>query len=297
MSIDLHALDSYLKTKCNFDIFTDIDTVNGIQVSRKKQDIHTIACAVDSSFPVIQHAAHAFANSDANINTSSADVLMVHHGMFWGTFDSVTGPVHNKLSSLLCNDMALYAMHLPLDAHMQFGNNAQIASMLGLKEIAPFGEYKGRKVGVQGIFSQAMHRESVIATLFPPAYTWKDAPYLSHYTLPIQEVGTSYYNAILSSSMSPLGKAFHGREEISSVAIISGGMPRNALYEAKQQNIDMLICGDASHILWLEAQEYGINILSAGHYYTETWGIMALLQHLCEQFSLKGVFIHAPTQH
>ena len=289
MPIELHILDNYLKKKFDFDIFTDIDPVNGIQVSRKKQDIQNIAFAVDSSLPTIKQSIQFFNNS--------VDILMVHHGMFWNSFNSVTGTVYNKLIHLLGNDVALYAIHLPLDAHAQFGNNAQLASVIGLKELSPFGEYKGTKIGMRGIFSQPVHRDSVITALFPQC-AWKDAPYLSHYMLSKQEINiNSYYNAIMNSSIAPLGQAFHGKEEIVSVAVISGGMPRSILLEAKQHNIDMVICGDASHIFWLEAQEIGINIVSAGHYYTETWGIMSLGQHLCDKFSLKGVFIHAPTQH
>lgn len=284
MSIIINELETYLQEKLSFCNFTDIDTINGVQVSRQRSTINSIALAVDSSIPVIRKAAEL-----------SVDMLVTHHGLYWHRVEPIIEAKYTKVSALMRHDIALCAVHLPLDADSNYGNNAELARFLGLKDITPYGDYKGQRIGMSGSYTTPVERGAVLNKLFPPPATAQEkAHYLRYYTLPYQSAQGS---PDTTDSLRPLGTAFHGKREVKSVAIVSGGILSDAIKSARQNNIDMYICGDASHIVWLEAQEMKQNVIFAGHYFTEVWGVLSLGQHLCEKFNLKGVFIHAPTQH
>ncbi len=295
MATTIQTLVRYMEEELDTARFKAIDTINGLQVARKNSEVQRIAVAVDSSLSSIEKAAEL-----------GADVLLVHHGLLWGQLNPIVESLHAKISTLLHHDIALCAFHLPLDAHMDYGNNAQLAKVLGLQDVKPYGMYKGQYIGVCGTYPSAVPRDQVVAKLFPPQ-AWGQAtpqgaksetkeqaramPYLNRYKLENVDVGTAQEQA------RPLGTAFHGSELIQKVAIVSGGITRDLVPEAQTQGVDLHISGDASHLTWLEAQEAKINVLFAGHYFTEVWGVLSLGEQLMNQFSLKGVFIHATTQH
>ena len=118
---------------------TDDISLNGLQVGDGEAEIKTVAFAVDAAEETIGKAADA-----------GADLLFVHHGLFWGKPYPLTGSVYRRFDLLFRRPLALFAVHLPLDLHPTLGNNARLAQTLGLQNILPFGEYHGIKIGFKG---------------------------------------------------------------------------------------------------------------------------------------------------
>src|SRR5205823_13327933 len=112
--------------------------LNGLQLASRKE-IHRLACAVDFSTHAVREA--------ANI---AADMLLVHHGMFWSGVRPLTGAAYEQIASLIANDVAVYSSHLPLDLHPEIGNNVLLARELGLEASAGFARFKTIEVGVSG---------------------------------------------------------------------------------------------------------------------------------------------------
>ena len=128
MIMKLKELDKILTEQLNISAFDDI-SLNGVQVAcSPDKEIKKVALAVDACQMSIDKALE-----------NGADMLFVHHGFFWGRPIAIDGIHYNRVKTLMDNDMALYACHLPLDAHPVLGNNAQMALSLGMKEYDPFG--------------------------------------------------------------------------------------------------------------------------------------------------------------
>ncbi len=119
--------------------FADVSN-NGVQIARRGEDVTKVAFAVDASARMVAAAAAA-----------GAQLLVVHHGISWGGgITRLTGGVYNVVKAALEADLALYAVHLPLDAHPRYGNNFELARYLGLKHLTPAFAYKGAKIGCIG---------------------------------------------------------------------------------------------------------------------------------------------------
>src|ERR1041385_156609 len=119
--------------------FTDYPgALNGLQVQNSGRVIR-IAAAVDASLTTIRRAIEQGAN-----------LLVVHHGLFWSSSHPWTGRRYELIRTLIENDVAVYSSHLPLDAHSSLGNNALLARAIGLRELKPFFFEKGRHLGVRG---------------------------------------------------------------------------------------------------------------------------------------------------
>ena len=136
----------------------DFDTadlsLNGLQVGDPDAEIGKVAFSVDASLATIKEAAKA-----------GADLLFVHHGLFWGRAKAITGTHYDRVKTLLDNNIGLFACHLPLDAHMKMGNNARMAEKLGMTDVEPFSFYKGVHVGVKGRFPKPMTAGEIIGRL------------------------------------------------------------------------------------------------------------------------------------
>jgi putative NIF3 family GTP cyclohydrolase 1 type 2 len=137
MSISRNELVTWLNDYLKIDAFRDT-SLNGLQLEGR-ETVTRIAVAVDSTLATLEEAAQ-----------SGADFLIVHHGWFWGKPLAITGAHGKRVRTALEARFSLYAAHLPLDAHMEVGNNVSMANALSLKDIKPFGEYKGTSIGVQG---------------------------------------------------------------------------------------------------------------------------------------------------
>jgi len=225
------------------------DSLNGLQVANERGEAGRVAFAVDVCLESIRRALEW-----------KADVLFVHHGLFWGVPLALTGGHYRRVKELLAGDCALYAVHLPLDLHPELGNNAGIARRLGLGAVRPFGEHRGVKIGCRGELAESRSLAEVQALL------------------PRQALGVLPF----------------GPEAIRTVGIVSGGAARDAL-QAIEDKLDLFITGDASHTIYHFCLEGRINVIFGGHYLTEVWGVKTLAERLAAAHGLETCFLDIPT--
>jgi len=229
--------------------------LNGLQVGHRGP-VARVAAAVDCSLRTITAAAEAGAN-----------LLLVHHGLFWGGLQPLVGTHEARVRALFAADLALYSAHLPLDAHPTFGNSALLAAKLGLHAAGGFAAYQQINCGVRG------EADLDTAALVDRVRAWA-AP-LGHHTV-----------------ASPIRPQHRTRRW----AICSGsGAQAETLREAYATGVDTLIVGEGPHWSAVEAEERGLVIVYAGHYATETLGVRALAEHIGTTFNLPWTFVHAPT--
>lgn len=229
--------------------------LNGVQLENRSP-IRGVAVAVDVSLRTIDGAIERGAN-----------LLVVHHGLFWGGVQPFRGPLYERLYRLLVNDIALYSAHLPLDAHPTLGNNVLLARELGLVPAGGFGRYETIHVGVHGEANVATREIVDRARAFARAHGG-------------EVVAT------------PVGRDRMTRRW----AIVTGaGARTETLREAHALGVDTLIVGEGPHHTAVEAPELGIAVVYAGHYATETLGVRALGMLLGEEFGIPWHFVEAPT--
>jgi len=192
-----------------------------------------------------------------------ADMLLVHHGILWRTVERLAGPLGQRVRMLVQHNMHLYAAHLPLDGHPEVGNNVVLAGLCGVAVDGWWCAPMGQPIGVWGR-----------ATAVPP---------LSQFVQTIEQA--------LHTTARVLA---HGPESVSQVAILSG-FGADQVSEAKALGCDTLLTGETSHANYWAAADYGLNVIYAGHYATETVGVQALGQHLEEKFALETRFFDFPT--
>jgi dinuclear metal center YbgI/SA1388 family protein len=246
-------LDDYFRSILDIDELRGVDaSLNGVQVGDLSAEVRHIAFAVDAALETLRRA-----------RDCGADMLFVHHGLFWGRDIPVTGAHYERLKILLESRIALYAAHLPLDKHIELGNNAQMAKALRLSDIQPFGEYKGVEIGVKGVLPEPTTTRRVAETLF-------------------------------SSSEAALGVLPFGPEKSRTVSIVSGGAP-SEVDQAISEGSDLFITGDASHTIYHRCLEAGINVIFGGHYQTETWGPRAMMERTAADTGVETTFIELPT--
>lgn len=249
----LTELDAFLSSTLDHPSWTARDrSLNGLQVGRGKPEVARVAFAVDACLQSFERAVAA-----------AADVLVVHHGLFWGSPLAVTGGHRERLKYLLDHDLALWASHLPLDAHASLGNNAGMAQALGLTDLRAFGEYRGAKIGVKGVLPAPMTLDRICEVLFH-----------------------GRENAL---QVLPFGK-----KDVRTVGLVSGGAAHDVA-DAIAEGLDLFLTGDADHTIHHVALEAGINVISGGHYATETWGVRQLASHLQTTTGLSTVFLDLPT--
>lgn len=231
------------------------NALNGLQLANQR-DVTKIAAAVDFSSQTIAGAIDA-----------GADLMIVHHGMFWGGLQRLQGPAYARLKMLIENNVGVYASHLPLDRHSVYGNNVLLASELGILPTGEFAKYKTISIGVRG--------EGEIQT----TELYERASLLAR-----TNGGTARTTPIST------------RQVTRSWAICTGGgASTETLREAAEIGIDTLIVGEGAHHTAIEANELGITVIYAGHYATETLGVRAISAHIGERYGLPWTFIEAPT--
>ena len=249
----LSELDGYFRDIFEIDAMARVDSsTNGIQVSRREPQVKRVAFAVDACLETIMRASEM-----------GADVLVVHHGFFWGRVEPITDVLYERIRHLMEADLALYAIHLPLDRHEELGNNAGMAAALGLGNVKPFGQYKGFEIGCRGTLAEPASTQDIVRRLFGDT------------------------NSVIE--MLPFGP-----DKNEHIALISGGAP----YEVRQAldvGADLYITGDASHNIYHHCVEAGINVIFGGHYQTETWGVRLLSERLARDSALETFFIDVPT--
>ena len=219
----LERITSWLDKTLNVAAFDDVSN-NGLQVEREPgtgngEEVKTVAFAVDASVRAVEAASKA-----------GAQLLVVHHGISWGGgIRRVTGGVGRVVRAAIVNNVAVYACHLPLDAHPTLGNNAQLAKYFGLRQVKPAFSYHGNVIGVTG-----MNR--------------------------------------------------HGKR----IGICSGGAGEFA-EEAKNLGCDFYVTGEASWGDVIAAENCGMEMICAGHYETEVWGVRAVAKAMATALKVKTV--------
>ena len=231
------------------------NSVNGLQVENSGR-VGRIVAAVDASQETIDGVVEAYARDDG-----APPLIVVHHGLFWDGNIAVTGRRYRRLSTLLLNDVALYAAHLPLDLHPDVGNNSVLARRLGIAVDAAFGDYKGVPIGVAGTLE--LPRAELVARL----------------------------ETLLDTKARCISG---GPERTRRVGVVTGGGGGMSA-EAIAAGCDTLVTGEGAHHTYFDATELGINLIYAGHYATEQVGVQALAEHLGLQFELPWEFRWHPT--
>ena len=222
---------------------------NGLQAENSGA-VTRIAATVDASLTTVKLAIKA-----------KADLLLVHHGLFWSPSHPWTGAKYELLRLLLEHDVAVYSSHLPLDAHPKLGNNAQLCAALGLKKLRPFFPSHGQTIGFQT--ANHVSRNELAARLAR---------------------ATGAQPRVL-----PGGPAISRR-----IGVVTGGAG-GELKAAASEGVDTFITGEGPHWTYALAEELGVNVLYAGHYATETFGVKALAVQLSRQFKVPWTFLDHPS--
>lgn len=229
-------------------------SMNGIQVDNSKDEINKIVFGVDASLELIEKA-----------RDEKADMIFVHHGLYWGHPIRIDGAFYDRIATLIKNDIALYAAHLPLDANELLGNNFSIARALKLKNIRPWGEYHGIDIGAIGESEKPLSLPEIAKTL---NFDGKD-------DLKIFDFGK--------------------KTGVSKIAIISGGAAdEEDLVSAMKEGADVYITGEHSHTLYHFLKENKMSMISGGHYKTEVFGPKSTADFLTKH-GLICKFIDIPT--
>ncbi|HSG81212.1 MAG TPA: Nif3-like dinuclear metal center hexameric protein [Gemmatimonadota bacterium] len=250
-AVDLKELVAYLDQYLDVGAIPDYpDAHNGLQVENSGRVRLVVACT-DACQATIDAAARL-----------GAGLMIVHHGLFWGAgITPLTERSYRRVRQLLAHDIAVYSSHLPLDAHPEVGNNAQLARAIGLAELEPFGEFQGSLIGCKGTL----------------------------------EVGRSE----LSRRLQDLFEAepfliAAGPERVRNIGVVAGGAG-SLIAQAAAAGLDTFVTGEGAHHTYFDAEESGVNVFYAGHYATETMGVKALATHVAKKFGLDWKFLDHPT--
>ena len=242
----VHHCDSRLGTSA----VTDYDGAwNGLQVENRGT-ITRIAAAVDASTATVKLAIAA-----------RADLLIVHHGLFWQPGHPWTGRRYELLRLLLENNLAVYSSHLPLDAHPKLGNNALLCAALGLKKLRPFFFTKGQFLG------------------------WQTTTKIPRVEL---------MRRLQRATGAPAKLLPGGPEMCRRIGVVTGGAG-GELKLAAAEGVDTFITGEGPHWTFALAEELGVNVLYGGHYATETFGVKALAAELSRKFKVPWSFLDHPS--
>ncbi len=244
--ITLQELCRHLNTLLAIDLFSDV-CPNGLQIEGKPT-IERIVTAVSCSSEIIGAAIAA-----------EADALVVHHGIFWqGDSPVISGVKKCKIQALLDHGISLLAYHVPLDAHVQVGNNWKAAQEMGWQSLQPFGMFKGSLIGVKG----------------------------SVPNIPVEELKKhleTYYDH-------PAHHAPGGKPLIAQIALVSGGA-HWSIKEAIAQGIDAFITGSFDEPIWNLAMEEGIHFFALGHAATEKIGPKAIAAYIQDELQIQTTFL------
>lgn len=251
----LTEINRFIAESLEFDRFEEADTsLNGLQVEGNSE-VTRIAAAVDAGIAVIEGA-----------RAAGADLLLVHHGVFWGKPVAIVGAHREAVSLLLNAGMSLLAAHLPLDAHPAFGNNFSLGRLLELESLCACAEYHGCNIGVRGINTKLLKLDYIVERLAKLS-------------------GAPESPAVIL----PFGPQVPERIEIVS------GAGAEVLREYAAEGFDTLITGEPRQFAYHFAREHRLNVIFAGHYATETLGVQNLAQAIADKFSITWQFIDHPT--
>ncbi len=247
-----HDITRYLNSYLRLDEIGDYPgAFNGLQLENTRE-VTKIGAAVDASASTLEKAERLGIN-----------LLLVHHGLFWGRQQTMTGGQYRLWKRAFAADIAVYSAHLPLDAHEEVGNNVLLCRALGFGEGDPAFKTKNALVGRRVEAASPLERDAVIA-------------------------------ALARAVDGPVRVCPGGPGQVKNIGIITGGAGAEARMVAAE-GIDTFITGEGPHWTYALAEELGMNILYGGHYATETFGVKALAAHLSAKFDLPWEFIDHPS--
>ena len=247
LSLLVSTMENLLRTG---EIYDYPGAVNGLQIANSGK-VSRIVAAVDACEEVIRESSKV-----------PETLLIVHHGLFWNGVQTVTGAHYRKIKAALDGDLALYSSHLPLDLHPKLGNNALLATALGLTGIKPALEMKGQSVGVIGQL-KGLKRDA--------------------------------FAELLSGAVGgDVHLAPGGPEVIKSVLVVTGGAG-SEVARAASLGVDAFVTGEGPHWSYTAAEELGVNLFYGGHYATETFGVKALASLIASKAGLAWSFLDHPT--
>ena len=222
---------------------------NGLQFENSGT-ISRVACAVDSCEAVLREAAAV-----------PGTLLLVHHGLLWSGAQPFTGALRRKVQLAIAGDLAIFSSHLPLDLHPQLGNNALLASALGLTKTTPAFSAKGQMVGLIGDLATTR---------------------------------TALAKKLEAAVKGRVHLAPGGTEKITRIGLVTGGAGREVA-AAAALGCDAFITGEGPHDSYTLAEELGVNLFYGGHYATETFGVRALADYVAKKYRIPSHFIDHPT--
>lgn len=227
---------------------------NGLQVDAGRE-VTRIAFAVDACMASFERAV-----------AEGAELLVVHHGLFWGREKTVTGGHGRRLRYLIENGLSLYASHLPLDRHPHLGNNAVIAEEAGFTVTGWFGETKGLPIGALAESRSGLEYQEVLSRLY---HLFEAEP-----------------QAVVPVDGAP--------DKVYRIGVVSGGGMGYAL-EAGRHGVDLFISGEMSHADYHPVLEAGVRCLLYGHYISEKPGVQRLSLWAAQELGVESCFIDIPT--
>ena len=247
---DLESILYFLDSELGIPEFPDYETaLNGLQVEGTGP-IRKIGVAVDAGVQTVEAAV-----------AGDVDLLIVHHGIYWDGLRPMTGRRYRRVAPLIRAGTALYAAHLPLDAHPEMGNCVQLLRALGLTPEERFGRFQDADIGF--------------------AATAKGG----------REAFRRRVEEVLEG---PVRLIAGGPPEAGKVGVVTGG-GASFVRAAAKAGLDTLLTGEGPHHSYLDAVEFGVNLLLAGHYATETFGVRALAALVEERFGVPWEFLDFPT--
>ncbi|MDX9702497.1 MAG: Nif3-like dinuclear metal center hexameric protein [Candidatus Auribacterota bacterium] len=247
----LNEIKDYLDKELNIEAIDDYCS-NGLEV-QGADVVKKIVFMVDASVQGFEEAIRR-----------NADMIIVHHGLIFGSIKRVCGILYNRIKLLINNDISLYAAHLPLDVHPVWGNNAQLAKLLGLNDIRHYDVGKYEQLMVVGCLPSAVSFEKFLEQVSDKIND--KSRYLKFSDRPVKKI-----------------------------AVISGSGSQ-AVENAHQLGADIFLTGESKLEAYHTARELGISIVFAGHYYTEIIGLQALCNHIKTMFDVTAEFIDLPTE-
>jgi len=248
MPASLDDLVAYCDKRTRRTAFKDAPgAFNGLQVANTGR-VTKIGAAVDAGVVPFEKAVAA-----------GVDFLIVHHGMYWDMPRPLTGPLYERVATLIRGNCALYSNHLPLDGHPEIGNNALLARQLGLKPTRPFLVRDGEAIGwIADRRGATLDRSALRAKL------------------------EKLYSRVIAIE--------YGSRAPRSIAFCSGS-GNSAIPELAAAGVDTLITGELREEWFNKAQEEKLNLYLCGHYATEVHAVRTLAAELAKKFKLPWDFI------
>ena len=248
--VALHKLVSFLDSELRLSEFPEDESSNGLQIEGNPA-VRKIGVSVDACDYVFNKA------SEMEI-----DFLIVHHGLIWGGLKNLRGVMKKRIKKLFDADISLYACHLPLDWHPEYGNNIQLLQLLGIRKMGEFGKYHGKNIGYWGRTAREL----------------------------LPEKFTADVDRVLETRSTSV---FFGKT-VRKVGVVSGG-GWSGVHDAEKYGIDTFLTGEPSHSAYTLAEEMKVNLVFAGHYATETAGVKAVGNMLRKKYEIPVEFIGHPT--